>query len=636
MKKFRDISIKTKLILIIIIVTIFSAIIGFTGIMLFEYDLMKSNLESEANMSAALVADFCVTPLSSLDEKGAEEALNKLDNIPFIVAAYIYDRDGLLFARYSKHDFIEDVELPESIEPIRKDTSYTDQFGFNILKSIKHENKLLGTIKLIASNEKLIGGLFNYVIMIGIVLLFITLISIFPATSLQSVISKPILALANLTQRISNNKDYSVRAEKYGNDEIGVLYDGFNNMLDQIEKRDRQRDIVELALRESEEYHRVLFETMTQGVIYFSPDGNIINANKAAEELFNMSSADMKQRKFDLSHWKVINEDGSPLKNDDFPTWIALNTGKRVTSTAMGIFNSKENDYRWVLVNAIPILNEYNNEIRRIYTTFNDFTNRKRIEEDRELLNKELLDKNAELEQIVYVTSHDLRSPLVNIQGFSNEILLSINELRSLSDRMMIKEEDQDDLNRILDIDIPESFSYIETSIHRMDALLKGLLKLSRYGRVPLKIETLDMNKLIENVLKTLEFNIKEKNITVRKDHLPICSGDEDQIIQVFSNIIGNAVKYMDIKDNSVLHITSSSTSKYNVYHVKDNGVGIEKEFHDKVFELFHRLSPSESQGEGLGLTIVKKIVERHKGRITLDSEPGKGTTFYIALPKYK
>jgi signal transduction histidine kinase len=300
----------------------------------------------------------------------------------------------------------------------------------------------------------------------------------------------------------------------------------------------------------------------------------------------------------------------------------------------MGIYNSKDNDYRWVMVSAIPILNENETEIRRIYTTFNDFTSRKKIEEERELLNKELIEKNSELEQIVYVTSHDLRSPLVNIQGFSQEILLSMNDLKALTDKMIIKEEDRESLQQILDVDIPESFSFIETSIHRMDALLKGLLKLSRFGRVPLNIETLDMNKLTDNVLKTLEFKIKEKNINIRKQHLPVCMGDEDQINQVFTNIIGNAVKYMDKTENGLIHISASSTDKFNVYHVQDNGMGIDRQFHEKVFELFHRLAPNDSQGEGLGLTIVKKIIDRHNGRITLSSEPGKGTTFFVALPK--
>jgi PAS domain S-box-containing protein len=634
MKRFRDTSIKTKLILIIIMVTVMSAIIGFAGVLFYEYDKMRSDLENETGMSAALVGEFCVTPLSFYDETGAEEALRKLDIIPFIMAAYVYDAEGMMFAQYKKEDFNDASVKKEKIDPVKADTSFNDDYGFNLIKPIIYGDHYYGSIQLIATNDRLLSGLFNYLIMIGIVIVFIGLISIFPASSLQSVISNPILALADLTQRISNNKDYSVRAKKYADDEIGVLYDGFNNMLDQIERRDRQRDVVEMALRESEEYHRVLFETMIQGVIYFSPEGRVINANIAAEKLFNLSAADMKRNKFDLSFWKVIHEDGTHFDNDDFPAWIALRTAKKVENVAMGIFNSNDNDHHWVMVSAIPILNENETEIRRIYTTFNDFTSRKKIEEEREVLNKELIEKNSELEQIVYVTSHDLRSPLVNIQGFSQEILLSINDLKTITDKITIKEEDREALQNILDVDIPESFSFIETSIHRMDALLKGLLKLSRFGRVPLNIETLDMNKLTDNVLKTLEFKIKEKNMSVRKGHLPMCMGDEDQIIQVFTNIIGNAVKYMDKSENGLIHISASSTDKFNVYHIQDNGMGIDRQFHEKVFELFHRLAPNETQGEGLGLTIVKKIIDRHSGKITLSSEPGKGTTFYLALPK--
>jgi len=636
MKRFRDTSIKTKLIMIIIIVTVMSSIIGFSGVLFYEYDNMRSDLESETGMSAALVGEFCVTPLSFLDESGAEEALDKLEIIPYIIAAYVYDEDGKLFSYYHKQDYLDISNHRIKIDPIREDTSYTNDDGFNFIKPIHYGDHYYGSLQLIASNDRLASGLINYFIMVIIVIIFIGLISIFPASSLQSVISNPVLSLANLTQRITNNKDYSVRAKKYANDEIGLLYEGFNNMLDQIERRDRHRDIVEMALRESEEFHRVLFETMIQGVIYFSPEGKVINANIAAEKLFNMSSAELKISKFDLSYWNVIYEDGTAFDNEEFPPWIAMNTAKKVENKIMGIFNYKDNDHHWVMVSAIPILNETGTDIRRIYTTFNDFTTRKKIEEEREILNKELIDKNTELEQIVYVTSHDLRSPLVNIQGFSNEILLSINELKSISNKMLLNKNDQETLSQILDVDIPESFSFIETSIHRMDALLKGLLKLSRYGRVNLKIENLDMNQLTKNVIKTMEYKIKGKNISIRKDHLPKCFGDEDQIIQVFSNIIGNAVKYMDKFDDGIINITSSSSDKYSVYHIQDNGIGIEKQFHDKVFELFHRLSPSESQGEGLGLTIVKKIVDRHNGKISLSSEIGKGSTFFVALPKHK
>ncbi len=636
MKKFKDTSIRTKIVLIIITVTVISAIIGFTGILLFEYDNMKSDLENEADMSAALVSQYCVSSLSLLDKEGTEEALEKLSYIPIIQAAFVFDSDGMLFATYYKDKTYDIIQTPDNIPSIKKDTTYKNKYGLNIIKPIISEEVFYGNIQVVASYDELVEGLFNYLIVIVIVLIFIALISIFPASSLQNVISEPILELTYLTQRISNNKDYGIRAKKSGDDEIGILYDGFNNMLEQIERRDRQRDIVEIALRESEEYHRVLFETMTQGAIYFASDGRVMSANRAAEYLFSMSSLEMKNSGFDLSNWDVIHENGTDFINEDFPAWVAMRTGRKVENVIMGIFNKEEKIYRWVMVSAIPILNDTGNELRRIYTTLNDITSRKNVEEEKEILNKELIDKNNELEQIIYVTSHDLRSPLVNIQGFSNEVFLSIEELKSISDRFVTEEKDQESLNRIVDIDLPESLSYIQSSVHRMDALLKGLLKLSRYGRVELNMKMLDMNKLAENAINNLEFQIKEKNIAIRKDNLPSCYGDEDQISQVFANIIGNAVKYSDNKEGAFIHISASSTSNMNIYHIKDNGIGISKDFHGKIFELFHRLAPSETQGEGLGLTIVKKIIDRHNGKISLDSEPGKGTTFYITLPMNK
>ena len=263
---------------------------------------------------------------------------------------------------------------------------------------------------------------------------------------------------------------------------------------------------------------------------------------------------------------------------------------------------------------------------------------RKLAETERERLNDELINKNKELEQIVYVASHDLRSPLVNIQGFSNELKRSLKEVDSIMQSIGVFKTDDSlgekrKLVSVLKTDIPEFLQYIFKSISKMDSLLSGLLKLSRLGRAALNIEQLDMSRLISNVVGSLEFQIKEKDVTVKVDELPPCRGDEVQINQVFSNLLDNALKFIDTSRAGVIQISGQKKDGQVVYCVEDNGIGISKEFQDVIFEIFYKLDGDASSGEGLGLTIVRKILDRESGKIWLESEPDKGSKFFVSLP---
>jgi signal transduction histidine kinase/PAS domain-containing protein len=263
---------------------------------------------------------------------------------------------------------------------------------------------------------------------------------------------------------------------------------------------------------------------------------------------------------------------------------------------------------------------------------------RKRAETEREHLNVELMNKNKELEQIVYVASHDLRSPLVNIQGFSNELKRSLEEMDSTMQSIGVFKTDVSlgDKRRLISIlktDIPEFLQYIFKSISKMDSLLSGLLKLSRLGRAALNIEQVDMSKLISNVVGSFEFRIKETDITVKIDELPSCRGDEVQINQVFSNLLDNALKFIDNSSAGVIRISGRKKNGQAIFCVEDNGIGISEEFQDVIFEIFYKLDGDASTGEGLGLTIVRKILDRQSGKIWLESEPGKGSQFFVSLP---
>ncbi|MEE9304034.1 MAG: ATP-binding protein, partial [Thiotrichaceae bacterium] len=261
------------------------------------------------------------------------------------------------------------------------------------------------------------------------------------------------------------------------------------------------------------------------------------------------------------------------------------------------------------------------------------YTERKRAEEARERLNAQLRAKNTELEQIVYVTSHDLRSPLVNVQGFSKELEIAFREVASAIESEGVPSEVKERLTPLLEEDIPEAVRFILTSISKMDALLSGLLRLSRLGRVALTIEELDMNSLMSDIAAASEFQIKEQGVTLDIGELPPCKGDKAQITQVFSNLLDNALKYLDPGRSGIIHIAGRKKQEKVIYCVEDNGIGIAQTHQEKIFEIFQRFDPNIASGEGLGLTIVRRILDRCHGKIWVESEPGKGSRFFVALP---
>ena len=247
-------------------------------------------------------------------------------------------------------------------------------------------------------------------------------------------------------------------------------------------------------------------------------------------------------------------------------------------------------------------------------------------------LNKALEAKNTELEQVVYVASHDLRSPLVNIDGYSRELAYDVEELA----RTLAESEGElfPAVAPLLERDIPESLHFIQTSASKMDTLLSGLLRLSRSGRASLSLAPLDMDKLISNVVDSSEFQIREARVKMKVEKLPPCHSDEVQLNQVFSNLLSNALKYMAPARPGLIRISGRREGNDTVYCVEDNGIGISPAHLDKIFEIFHRLNPELCEGDGLGLTIVKRIVGRLGGSIHVQSKEGSGTCFYVAVPE--
>ena len=243
-----------------------------------------------------------------------------------------------------------------------------------------------------------------------------------------------------------------------------------------------------------------------------------------------------------------------------------------------------------------------------------------------------LAQKNNELEQIISVISHDLRSPLANISGFGKEIEFSLNELQAELDDSNLRSNKKERIDVILEEDLSEAVDYILTSSNNMSKMLSGLLKVSRINNSSLTREDVNIKKLIETIITDYKYKIETNNIKLEIDEMPNCVADQLLIKQVFSNLIDNAIKYSKQENQAKVIIAGKKKEKEVVYSIQDNGVGISDEDQKKIFNIFEQLNNSK-QGEGLGLALVKKIISLHQGQIWVESTVGVGTTIFFTLP---
>jgi len=231
--------------------------------------------------------------------------------------------------------------------------------------------------------------------------------------------------------------------------------------------------------------------------------------------------------------------------------------------------------------------------------------------------------------------SHDLRSPLVNLEGFSQELGLVSRDLRAL----LIGDDVPPDVQRtglsMLNGSMAESIRFIQTAVRRLSTIIDALLRLSRAGRLEYERQELDATALARRVADSMHATAAARKATIEIGELPRLRGDAAAIEQVFANLIGNALNYLDSARPGRVEVGCLPDTRdgLRTCYVRDNGVGIPEDCREKIFQAFHRLHPEAASGEGMGLTIVRRIVERHRGTAWVESQVGVGSTFFVALP---
>ena len=256
---------------------------------------------------------------------------------------------------------------------------------------------------------------------------------------------------------------------------------------------------------------------------------------------------------------------------------------------------------------------------------------RHNAERAQENLTRQLMAANKEMEEYCYIISHDLRAPIVSLQGFVGIVREGIEALRSLVDRG----GEPQVCASVVENEIKKPVTYIETSAAKLQRLLDGFLRILRISGERLDYKKIDMDLLMKNVCDVFKFQIESKQVhVIIEEALPWCIGDALHIEQVFANIIDNALKYARQDGEKKITVSGRLEHGKALYCVEDNGIGIEPHAHTKVFDMFYQSHPQESDGAGVGMTLVKKIVKKSGGEIWFESQAGSGTRFYVLLPR--
>ena len=247
----------------------------------------------------------------------------------------------------------------------------------------------------------------------------------------------------------------------------------------------------------------------------------------------------------------------------------------------------------------------------------------------------ELSRANDEIQRFAYIVSHDLRAPLVNIMGFTSELEVGAETLKTYFDGREPTEEETEDAKRAAEDEIPEAVHFIRASTDKMDGLIGSILKLSREGRRELKRERVDLHDLLAQSASSLQHQADSADATIElPDDLPSVVADRLALEQIFGNILENALKYLDERRPGKIAVTGQESGGRVKVWIADNGRGIDERDKERIFELFRRAGSQDRPGEGVGLAHVRALARRLGGDVTVQSTLGEGSTFEIDLPK--
>lgn len=339
--------------------------------------------------------------------------------------------------------------------------------------------------------------------------------------------------------------------------------------------------------------------------------------------------------------------------------WQTISSGKVWQGKIRN--RKKDGSFYWVETTIVPFL-DHTGKPSRYVSIRTDITQQKEAEEALRRSNDELEDRvrrrtadleanyaqtqlflsqlqqrNEENSMLVYSVSHDLRSPLVNLQGFSKELVAVAEDMRGLISGDGVPAAVQKRGLVLIDSDMQGCIKFIQAGVMRLSGIIDALLRLSRAGRVEYHWTEVNTGLVIKRIMDSMQSVATERGAAISAGNLPHIWGDATAVEQIFANLIGNALNYLDPKRPGSIEIgwlpDNDANASLRTYYVRDNGLGMSEAAKGKLFQIFQRFHPDKAKGEGVGLSIVRRMVERHGGKIRVESREGEGTTFFVSLP---
>ncbi|MEJ7769026.1 MAG: ATP-binding protein [Chitinophagaceae bacterium] len=618
-------SIKAKLLRIVLITSGVVLFLTCTAFFAYEFFTFRQTTKDQLSTLAKIIAANSTAALAFESPNDAYEILQAVKAESHIVAACLFDKEGKLFAKYPS-------TLTENTVPRYPGADGYDYINAHLegFEPVIQQDIRVGTLYL-KSDMKAINKRFRLYATVALLVVFVAICVAYPLSrQLQKTLSDPILALAKTAGTVSNEQDYTVRGRKYSNDELGDLTDAFNLMLTRIERQNKEitsfnhalemkvnertteLEMANTALKLKNEFVETIIDSSVDVIAVFDNELRFVIFNKYAQQVYGLTSEEV--------FGKTILE--------VFPSLEESQLYKDLKKSLQGelVYNHYYKSFilEKILENFyIPLLDKDGN-VYSILVIGHDITQIVNATEKLSTLNKELAMSNRDLEQFAYVASHDLQEPLRKIQTYST---------------LLEKEAGDEAASK-------KYTPRIISSVIRMRELIVSILNYSQASNTNGKFERVELNEIVANIKVDYELLIDEKKAVVTAANLPAVEGDKLQLHQLFLNLISNSLKFSQIEPQVTIsfslvgenelkeHPFKKGNENYFKLTFKDNGIGFEQQFADRIFTIFQRLhTRQEYPGTGIGLALCKRIVENHKGLITVHSKPLEGTLFNIYLP---
>ncbi|WP_171013491.1 ATP-binding protein [Chitinivorax sp. B] len=604
MASLHDAPVSKKIALAILFASSAAFLLAVAAMLSYELTTVHNRVLKDLLSKAELVALNLHAALNFEDTQSAMENLAVLKKLPEISAACLYKRNRQPFAGFANRQGKPCSWPKEFTTPNHR----FDDNDLTLLRPVIFSGETAGYLYLRYTMPPLHIRLLPYGVLLLLILSTLALGALFSLKTLRRLVSDPIVQLANLTAAVTEHQQYQLRAQVLGKDEVGLLSTAFNTMLSTIELREK-------ALKESQVLLQAIIDNAPAVIYVKHLDGRYAFVNHRFEQLFQHSKAEVLQRTdFDI----FPAEQAQAFRDIDLKV-IEARTPLEIEEVL-----KKDDGYHAYISVKFPLIDDRGQQYA-VCGILTDITDRKRAEDElmhyrdhlEELVDartRDLAAANHELETFSYTVSHDLRAPLRAISGFGTILLEDYSDELNDAGRQLLERQHK--------------------AATRMEQMIEDLLMLSQTVRAEPRLTRVNLSTIAQEVADELRGRAPWRN--VRFVITPAIEVDADcgLIRQVLQNLFENAWKYSSQQPSALIEFGRDEQEGTDCYFVRDNGVGFDMKFADKLFSPFRRLhSDSEFEGTGIGLATVQRIIQRHHGNIWAKSAPGSGATFYFTLP---